>query len=103
MAEKTKCVGCKVFTMCLGDVRGFLRNGPVEQCYYCGEYYIRETLFPDKTFCEEFHTIGKEFYPDFKKKFHPDEVERVARRGNTALACNTERCQRLAGGEVLLL
>ncbi len=88
---QTKCTGCKVFTLCLGDPRGFIREGPIRQCYYCGKYYFRETSFsfPDGTFCEEFYTTADTFYPD--------EIERLARKGDATLACNAERCQKLSG------
>ncbi len=63
MLKKSLCTGCPVFTMCLGDLDGFLEKGPLRRCNHCGEHFIRRTWFPDKTFCEEFYDIVKSYHP----------------------------------------
>ncbi len=86
----TKCTGCPVFTMCLGDGIGVLFiNKTVRRCYYCQKYYTGETQYLDKIFCDEFYTIAEEFFPG--------DWERTAGRGNATLACSAERCQKLLG------
>ncbi len=40
---KTKCTGCKLFSLCLGDGVAFLHSGIVSKCFYCHCYMVGHT------------------------------------------------------------
>ncbi len=79
-----KCNGCKVFTLCLGDIEGFLENGPIQRCGYCRTYFIEKTWFPHEEFCREFHTITR-----------PQMLD-PGRHSYLYSVCHHENCKRLA-------
>ena len=51
---KTKCTGCKIFSLCLGDVESFLESGMVNRCNHCDAHQAGQTYLSKKDVCEEF-------------------------------------------------
>ena len=59
MPTKSKCTGCKVFTLCLGDPLGLTKANLVGQCRYCRATYVGSLKLQYKDLCGEFHEACK--------------------------------------------
>ncbi len=66
---KTKCTGCKVFTMCLGDPYGFITTDPVFRCGYCERYHFGSFSFSGYEFCTELHLAVLEGNPHERERY----------------------------------
>ncbi len=82
---KTKCTGCKVFTLCMGDPHIFFESYPIlRKCAYCGKLYFRNRRQPTN-----FSLKVDEVCEGLQ-----DAVQMLFNYTSRSLACSSPKCQR---------
>ncbi len=70
--NETKCNGCRVFTLCLGDVVSlFQSHALLRKCYYCEKFYFKATHFnfEETDMCAKFQEIAKNVFVHTAPKY----------------------------------